>query len=288
VPAFFWGGELPDAHSIQQGLDTWSSIIDGAFYWGIAGVPNAGGALDQLHSIDSYASTLHNAGKLFMAPICLQFWGANADRYYEYSGASGMRAMWMDAINRSHPDWVEIITWNDFIEGTYVSPIDDPNQYPGANYLDASGIPLGTRSYFHTHQGATALLPFFIQWYKTEVEPIIQHDAVYFFYRSQPERTSSGKPSVSHKFGPVADLIYITSNLTAPADLTITTGGHVATLHLIAGSTDTQTPFYPGAAPTFTLVRNGKIVVTATGHDPIDASPRFNNYYDSTGVLTAP
>ena len=71
-----------------------------------------------------------------MAPICLQFWGANANRYYEYSGAAGMRALWMDAIHVTHPEWVEIITWNDFIEGTYVSPIDDPNKYPGANFLD--------------------------------------------------------------------------------------------------------------------------------------------------------
>jgi len=25
--------------------------------------------------------------------------------------------MWMNAIQKTHPEWVEIITWNDFIEG---------------------------------------------------------------------------------------------------------------------------------------------------------------------------
>jgi glucan endo-1,3-alpha-glucosidase len=75
--------------------------------------------------------------------------------------------MWMDAINVSHPDWVEIITWNDFIEGTYVSPIDDPARYMDANDLGASVAPPSTLHYFHSHRGATQLLAFFIHWYKT-------------------------------------------------------------------------------------------------------------------------
>jgi hypothetical protein len=75
-----------------------------------------------------------------MAPVTIQFWSANANRYYEYSGYSGMRKLWLDAINVSHPDMVEIITWNDFVEGTYVSPIDDPNKYQFANFLFVPGV----------------------------------------------------------------------------------------------------------------------------------------------------
>ena len=135
VPAFFFGGELPPRAEVQAGFNTWSSIVDGLFYWGIAGVPGSGGPLDQLPSSEAYASVLHSAGKLYMAPVTLQFWGSDAARYFEYSGYQGMRKMWMNAIDVTHPEWVEIITWNDFIEGTYVSPIDDPNKYPYANYL---------------------------------------------------------------------------------------------------------------------------------------------------------
>ena len=178
VPAFFWGGEIPTLPSVQQGFAQWSSTIDGSFYWGIAGVPGSGGSLDQIPSSEDYASVVHGGSKLYMAPICLQFWGANADRYYEYSGAAGMRRMWMDAINVSHPDWVEIITWNDFIEGSYVSPIDDPNKYQFANFLDTTGVPSSTLGYFHSHQGATALLPYFIQWYKTGIQPTITNDSI--------------------------------------------------------------------------------------------------------------
>jgi glucan endo-1,3-alpha-glucosidase len=288
VPAFFWGGELPSRTSIQHSFDEWRTTIDGFFYWGIAGVPGSGGALDQLPSSHGYAAVLHAAGKLYLAPICLQFWGANANRYYEYSGAAGMRALWMDAINVTHSDWVEIITWNDFIEGTYISPIDDPNNYRGANFLNSTGVPIGTPGYFHSHASATALMSFFIQWYKTGVEPAITHDTVYYFYRTQLSDAGAGWPPVAHKFGPVADLLYITANLTAPAELRVTIGGQIRILPLQGGSTDVQTPILAGDPPFFELIRNGRTIGSGTASDPIRATLNYNDYYYSTGTVAVP
>jgi glucan endo-1,3-alpha-glucosidase len=288
VPAFFWGGELPSRASIQQQFAAWRATIDGFFYWGIAGVPGSGGPLDQIPGSHGYAAVLHSAGKLYVAPICLQFWGANANRYYEYAGAAGMRALWMDAINVTHPEWVEIITWNDFIEGTYVSPIDDPNKYPDANFLNSTGVPIGTLGYFHSHQGTTALLSFFIQWYKTGVEPAITHDAIYYFYRTQLKDSDAGAPPVAHKFGPVADLLYITANLTAPAELRVITGGRTAVIPLPAGSTDVQTTLSAGDPPLMQLERNGTVVVKGKAKDPILSAPQYNDFYYATGEITAP
>ena len=283
VPAFFWGGEVPARQAIQQGLDPWRSIVDGLFYWGIAGVPGSGGSLDQLHSSASYAAVAHRAGKIYMAPICPQFWGANANRYYEYSGASRMRALWMDAIRVTHPEWVEIITWNDFIEGTYVSPIDDPNKYPNANHLDTTGVPSTQLGYFHSHKGATALLKYFIQWYKTGTQPAITADSIYWFYRTQSAEHDAGIPPVAHKYGPVEDVIYVTTNLVSPADIQIASGKLQRSFSLPAGSTDIQMPFAVGNTPRFKLIRGGNVVVTGEGTDPIVALPRYNNYYYSTG-----
>jgi len=288
VPAFFWGGEVPSRSSIQQSFDEWRTTLDGFFYWGISGVPGSGGALDQLHSSHSYAAVLHEAGKLYMAPICLQFWGANANRYYEYGGAAGMRALWMDAIHVTHPEWVEIITWNDFIEGTYVSPIDDPNKYSGANFLDSTGVPIGTLGYFHSHSAAAALLSFFIQWYKSGIEPTITHDAVYYFYRSQLMDADAGSPPVAHKFGPLADLLYITANLTAPAELRVRTGGQIKILPLPAGSIDVQTPILAGDPPFFELIRNGRTIGSGAASDPVQAAPNYNDYYYSAGTVAVP
>lgn len=286
VPAFFWGGELPQPAAIESGLSQWADVIDGSLFWGIAGVPGSGGAIDPVRSSEAYGAGLHARNKLYMAPAAAQFWGANADRYYEYSGGAGMRAMWMDAITRTKPEWVEIITWNDFIEGTYISPIDDPNRYPGANSLSSSGVPLETRGYFHCHGGAGELMSYFIRWYKTGVQPPIRTDSIFWFYRTQPAAVNAGVPRVKNRYGPVADLIYVTANLTAPATLHVDSGGRVTTLEIPAGSHDVSAPFVPGDAPEFTLVRANHFLIRARGRDAIEAHPRFNNFYYSTGEAT--
>ena len=192
MPAFFWGGETPIKADIQAGLAEWASAIDGAFYWGIAGVPG-GPSLDIEKSSLAYAQTLHAAGKLYMAPVCAQFWGSNANRYYEYSGATGMRRLWQAALEGS-AEWVEIITWNDFIEGSYISPIDDPNLYSNANHIDASHIPSDTTNYFHTHAGMSDLVKYFIRSYKDGVPPVITKDRVFYFYRTQPLKVTAAVP----------------------------------------------------------------------------------------------
>jgi hypothetical protein len=283
VSQFFWGGELPDRTAIERGFDEWKDVIDGSFYWGIAGVPGSGGALDQLKSSEAYASVAHLHGKLYMAPVALQFWGANANRYYEYSGGAGMRSMWMDAIERTHPDWVEIITWNDFIEGTYISPIDDPNRYAGANFLGDSGIPIGTLHYFPSHAAAGDLMRFYIEWYKTGHQPPITRDAIYWFYRTQTANTDAGTPPVKNKYGPVADVIYITANLVTPATLRVQSGDRVTELHLPVGSHDVSAPYTSGNTPSFTLARGHRIIMHGSGKDSIEVSPKFNNFYYSTG-----
>lgn len=285
VPAFFFGGELPAKSAVEHGVVAWKSVIDGALYWGIAGVPGSGGSLDQLPSSEAWASVLQVAGKLYMAPVALQFWGANANRYYEYSGGSGLRRMWMDAIEQSHPDWVEIITWNDFIEGTYISPIDDPNRYPNANYLTSSNVPTNTLGYFHSHAAAGQLMSYFIEWYKTGTQPKVAHDAVYWFYRTQSDSHDAGTPPIAGKHGPVGDQIYITAILPRPATLIVRCKGHASRVGLLAGINETAVPFISGATPTFELVRNGQTVAAGTGNDPIQPSPRWNNYYYSTGEL---
>jgi glucan endo-1,3-alpha-glucosidase len=282
VPSFFWGGELPATSDIEAGLALYQHIIDGAFYWGIAGVPGLGHPPNQLPSSAAYAATLHAAHKLYMAPICFQFWGANANRYYEYSGYSGMRALWMQAIQTTHPDWVEIITWNDFIEGTYVSPIDDPARYPGANDLGASIAPASTLHFFHTHRGATDLLAYFIAWYKTGHQPTLHNDTLYWAYRTV--LSTEHQPPIK-LYGPVANALYLTTNLTAPAELTVTFGTATQTIALPAGSTDVQLPLAPGPAPHFTLTRNHALHIQSTADDPITTTAPYPDLYNSTGSM---
>ena len=286
VTAFFWGGELPDANAIAKGLASYQDLIGGSFYWGIAGVPGLGGE-DQLPSSQAYASALHAASKLYMAPICFQFWGANAARNYDYSGFQGLRRMWMDAIDSAQPEWVEIITWNDFIEGSYVSPIDDPARYASANDLGASVAPVDTLNFFHTHSGAYELLRFFIAWYKTGRQPTIASDSVFWSYRSQLVQTPAAQKRLAgiRLHGPSEDKLYVTANLTTAAELDVHIGGTVERVKLPAGSHDIALPLLPGAAPQFALHRDKQVLATGSGADSITDTGVWPNLYQSTGWM---
>jgi hypothetical protein len=285
VPAFFWGGELPNPADVGSGLASYSEIIDGAFYWGIAGVPGLGHFPDQLPSSEAYAAALHAKGKIYMAPICFQFWGANAGRYYEYGGYAGMRAMWMNAINITHPDWVEIITWNDFIEGTYVSPIDDPARYEKANDLGASAVQPVPLHYFHSHRGATRLLAFYIQWYKTGHQPPIREDSVFWAYRTQLSDPDPNRETSTRIYGPIANVVYVTVNLTASAVLQMSTGQTSQSVSLPPGSTDLQLPPVAGPAPRFVLRRGKLPQIEGAGDDAISGSAGTADFYYSTGFM---
>lgn len=92
---------------------------------------------------------------------------------------------------------------------------------------------------------------------------------------------------MQNKYGPVADVIYITANLTEPATLKVDAGGQSRLISLPEGSTDTETPFLPGNPPTFELQRNGLVVSQGSGTDPIQATPTYNDYYYSTGDMIA-
>jgi hypothetical protein len=39
--------------------------------------------------------------------------------------------------------------------------------------------------------------------------------------------------------------------------------------------------------PKFALTRGGKVIATGTGADSIEAAPKYNNFYYSTGVVMA-
>ena len=291
VLAPFWGGETPQsASAISGSFDQFENVVDGIFYWGIAGVPGSGGSIDNVNSSQVYASVVEPAGKIYMAPVCFQFWGADASRYFEYSGYSGYRKMWMSAINTTHPNFIENVTWNDFIEGTYVAAMDDPSKYPYANFLNGSGIqtwssaagpPLG---YWHSHYAAGDLASYFIQWYKTGTQPTISSDEIFWAYRTQPMSVNVGTPNIGAINGPEADDIYVTCNLTAPATLTVTQGGTTdAVISVPAGSNDVSAPFVAGPAPTFTLTRNGSTVYSGSGTDTIQNPPVFTDNSTTAG-----
>ncbi len=96
-----------------------------------------------------------------MAPIAFQF-GADAARYFEYSGYQGMRDLWMNAIMSLIPNGLRSSLGT--TSSRYVcSPIDDPNS--SLRELPcASGLPTQpARCATSTAISGLALLPYFIE-----------------------------------------------------------------------------------------------------------------------------
>jgi glucan endo-1,3-alpha-glucosidase len=114
------------------------------------------------------------AGKISMVGISPFYRGLRGNfRVFEGGGFRGMAAQWMAAI-QSGVNWVEIVTWNDWGEATYVAPFGEPRDQDLWNYQWGPLL---------AHVGFLDASAYFIDWFKTGVAPAIQNDRIFYFYR---------------------------------------------------------------------------------------------------------
>ena len=113
--------EVPDEATVREHCRKWADLVDGMFYFG-----GAGTAPELASSNAAYAKALWEAGKVCMCSFSPMYWGAVQPdrRYYETCGGEGIELQWKSIV-RQQPDWVEIVTWNDFNE-SYVCPVASP------------------------------------------------------------------------------------------------------------------------------------------------------------------
>jgi glucan endo-1,3-alpha-glucosidase len=272
---FFWPTPPTELPSYSQGvnlLNTYSNLLNGLFLFGAAGVPVQ---LAQCNS--NYNLAVHQAGKTFMASVTPSYWGCVQTnlgrRYFEDDGGEGTIIQWQSII-ANQPDWVEITTWNDFLESTYLSPVNDPEQYE----------PQFATPHRYCHAGYYELTKRYIAWYKTGVPPATNQDALFYFYRTHSTNlvaSATGDTPVTWFLGDVADVIYNTVFLTAPAQLRVVSGSTSFTYSLGAGLQQVRTHFSPGTQ-TFTLSRNGTPVLSVQGA-PILSSITNYDYFTTSG-----
>jgi glucan endo-1,3-alpha-glucosidase len=261
-----------DAENIlsQNGI-----FLQGLFLFGAAGLPYQ---LAQCNS--NYTVAAHGQGKAFMASYTPNYWGSmqtsNGRRYFESDGGEGTISQWTSII-QNQPDLVNIVTWSDFNESTYVSPVLNPEQPQyGEAFL--------TTPHRYCHSGYLELSKHYIAWYKTGQEPPINQDALFYFYRSHPQKAVASDTNdipVSDFVGDISDTVYNTVFLTAPAQLEIASGTNCTTNTIAAGIQSLRTPFAPGPQ-TFTLKRNGTIVLSVQG-PPIMSQITNYDFFPASG-----
>lgn len=255
--------------------------LDGFFYFGAAG---DGEHLAKSNSI--LAKKWLGLGKIFMASITPFYRGNGGNfRVFETRGFEGVARQWEGAI-KDNATWVEIVTWNDWAESSYVAPFGTPGEtklwdgHFGPKMLDHSAYLEASRYY--------------IDWFKAGTPPPIAQDKLFYFYRLHPKAlpvavsphdaaAGRGVPGGSDK---LQDSVFVTLFPKAPTQLTIFSGAKQQSFDLQAGAQHVSMPFSPGAQR-FLLRRGGQVLVDKIGEHEIsatDASSRSNVFAGSASA----
>jgi len=198
----------------------WSYSSDPAFtplQWG-SGSWGYGADPGPIAAASNQTATAQARGDKSFSPICAQDirYGNGGPIFDEALNTGAQRAGWTKVINED-PDYVQLVTYNDFSE----TPIA-PSAANGWCILDIG-------SYYIT------------KW-KTGQFPPITRDCLYLSHRSQTlDAATTGpqtQPDVQRTRGSrstVRDHIEVLSFLTAPATITVNTGGGTQTYNAPAG-----------------------------------------------------
>ena len=285
--------------AVDASVAEWGDLAQGMSIWQIQTSPFGGG----LQLLERQAQAQHKAGKAWMTTVSFHYWwGSNRSvptswlwmpgrplkpefakngTYYEHGGGKGLELQWRSVMEVQKPEWVMLLTWNDYNE-SYIEPVDDYKNYP-------NGTSDAPRGWYKPMAGLGELNRYFIQHYKTGVQPEITADSLFWCYRTSSQKLAASadpdRPPVKIGNGPVGDDLYLTTALTAPAELRVNSGGRETRHSVPAGIGQTVVPFQPGRQQ-FSLWRDGKQLVEAEGEPVVDAI-EFYCYWPTTGYATA-
>ena len=281
---YFWGNSSTWNLSILDGqkwvMTNYGADLDGYFYFA-ARLPK-----DIVNYNIASMQVCREAGKLFMAGYSPHYWGFcqpwSGRPYYESQGGEGTQMQWTNIIELQ-PDWVEMTTWNDVNESTYLLPMREADL---AKNLKSALTP--PPRYFH---GAyLELAKYYIAWFKTGAAPKIEQDALFTFYCTQPTNaaaSTSNEVPVTFFYGKMTNVVYSTLMLTSPGNLEVSSGGMMTTNILPAGISHVQTPCFPGAQA-FTLRRDGQAVLSLQGHEVEGREVKIYNYFPVADFIYGP
>eukprot|EP01133_Synstelium_polycarpum_P007697 gene7697-9012_t len=219
----------------------------------------------------AHSNLCHTNNIQFMSPVMTQNFRPKEARFWEPNNSGLIRQAWNSAIV-GNAEWIQIITWNDYSEGTELSP----STLTKYSFYDVSA--------------------YYLRWYKLGTAPLITRDALYYFHRPQlttlilsvnathnqtvGKFVNSGVDAPSNK---VEALVF----LTAPATVKIIQSGTTFTQDVLAGVTSVRTNLIAGATPQFQVVRNNVTVINLTSSTTVATSAYYQDLlYRGDGSLT--
>lgn len=285
--------------AVDESMKLWGDTAQGMSIWMIQTSPFGGG----MDLLEKQSKALRKAGKAWMTTLSFHYWWGSSrsvpvewlwmpgraenpnaptnGKYFEHGGGKGLEMQWKSIMEIQKPQWVMILTWNDYNE-SYIEPIDDYKKYPNGT---ASGAPLG---WYKRMIGLDELNRYYIQWYKTGVQPTITRDSLFYCYRTHSQHLKAfgdNREPVRIGNGPIGDDIYLTTALTAPAQLRVVSGTKTSEFHVPAGIAQTVVPFQTGRQ-IFSLWRNSRKLIQTEG-EPVVDKIQYYSYWPTTGFVTA-
>ena len=263
--------ETPNQAQVDQVFRDYGASLDGFFHFGAAGAPERIAESNRL-----LAQKWLGAGKIFMAGITPYYRGLGGNyRAYDSRGFEGMAKEWEGAI-RDGATWVELVTWNDWGEASYLSPFGSAYD---TYFWDNHWGPM------LSHAAFLKASRYYIDWYKSGRPPAIAQDALYYFYRTHPKSVSGNRKPGAKEPEParpggadkLADEVFVTLFLTAPARLTVHSGGAQKSFDVAAGVSHVSLPLEPGAQR-FVLTRGAETVLDKTGEQEVSATEALGNF----------
>lgn len=263
--------EMPAQAQVDQVFRDYGAGLDGFFHFGAAGAPEQIAESNRL-----LAQKWLGAGKLFMAGITPYYRGLGGNyRVYDSRGFEGMAKQWEGAI-RDGATWVELVTWNDWGEASYLAPFG--SAYDTFFWNGHWGPMLSHAAFLKASR-------YYIDWYKRGRPPAIEQDALYYFYRTHPKSVAgTRKPGAEERDAArpggadrLADEVFVTLFLTAPARLTVHSGAEQKSFEVPAGVSHRSLPFAPGAQR-FVLTRGSETVLDKTGEQAVSATEALGNF----------
>ena len=242
---------MPDLVDLARYADQFAPISTGLSFWGPRDPATVTSTPMKL--LESHAASLTH---YWMQPVAPQDARPKSSVLWEAENTSLLRTSWTAAIAKN-ADFVHMITWNDYGEGTEFSPSS------GSQFL------------FYD------LSAYYIQWYKTGQPPAIVKDAIYYSHRTQifdPTKLIQPGDLPFRLLGstPLHNDVEMIAMLTQPARLQIELAGRQVEKSVPAGLQVMTMPASPGRA-VFRIIRNGKTIVEKVSDWLIDANANIAN-----------
>ena len=262
----YLAGFTPWVQGMVQGLGSFTGFIPTLYQQNVTAISQVATSKGNL--------TFMNAVSSWFA--ILRLLAANQQsEFLEFNGGEGLASLW-SSIRTNNPPLVMVASWNDYTE-SYMGPASQAD----LTIADDGSWQI-TADYLFGHSGFTDLNRYYIQWWKTGVQPTWP-DAMYVFYRIAPQSVVASSSPITPpavlwnpQGNATLDDVYVTTILKDSATMRVTSGGNVTDTSVGAGLVHTRVPFTVGAQ-SFDLIRNGVTLIHIDGTPVVGSLTLYYN-----------